>query len=74
MLGPLTIHGPATAPFDHPVDPILMTDWNHRSAFMDFQGELEGNIPKMDSILLNGNGNVVKSSRLGSISPLTTEL
>lgn len=74
MLGPLTIHGPATAPFDHPVDPILMTDWNHRSAFMDFQGELEGNIPKMDSILLNGNGKVVKSSRLGSTSPLTTEL
>ena len=73
MLGPLTIHGPATAPYDYPIDPILMTDWNHRSAFMDFQTELEGTPPKMDSILLNGNGKVVKSS-VGSIQPLTTEL
>ena len=57
MLGPLTIHGPATANYDRPVDPILMTDWNHRSAFMDFQKELGGTgPPKMDSILLNGIG------------------
>ena len=71
MLGPLTIHGPATAPYDEPVDPVLMTDWNHRSAFMDFQVELEGSAPKMDSILLNGNGKVVKYSIIGSIKPLT---
>ena len=57
MLGPLTIHGPATANFDRPIDPILMSDWNHRSAFMDFQKELDGTgPPKMDSILLNGIG------------------
>lgn len=73
MLGPLTIHGPATASFDNPIDPILMTDWNHRSAFMDFQTELEGTPPKMDSILLNGNGKAFKSS-IVSIEPLTTEL
>lgn len=56
LLGPLTIHGPSTANYDRPVDPILMTDWNHRSGFQDFQTELSGKPPVMESILLNGNG------------------
>lgn len=73
MLGPLTIHGPATASYDHAIDPVLMTDWNHRSAFMDFQVELEGTVPSMDSILLNGKGKVVIPS-ISLIEPLTTEL
>ena len=33
-----------------------MTDWNHRSGFQDFQVELQGVPPPMDSILLNGQG------------------
>ena len=74
LLGPLTIHGPATADYDDPIDPILMTDWNHRSAFMDFQQELEGSVPKMDSILLNGKGKLVKLSNISAIKQLTTEL
>lgn len=56
LLGPLTIHGPSTANYDRPVDPILMTDWNHRSGFQDFQSELTGPPPLMESILLNGVG------------------
>lgn len=57
MVGPITIHGPHSADYDEPKDPLLMTDWNHRSGFQDFQQELLGVLPKMDSILLNGQGN-----------------
>lgn len=56
MAGPLTIHGPSSSDYDEPKDPILMTDWNHRSNFQIFQQELEGKPPVMDSILLNGQG------------------
>ncbi len=56
MAGPLTIHGPHSSNYDEPKDPILMTDWNHRSGFQDFYIELEGDAPPMDSILLNGKG------------------
>ena len=74
LLGPLTIHGPSTGNYDDPIDPILMNDWNHRSAFMDFQLELEGNdLPKMDSILFNGKGKLAKESSISAIKELTTE-
>lgn len=35
MLGPMTIYGPTTAQYDldGAFEPILMTDWNHRSVF-----------------------------------------
>lgn len=60
VAGPLTIHGPSSTEYDEARDPILMTDWNHRSGFMDFHKELiagPGNPPPvMDSILLNGQG------------------
>lgn len=59
MAGPLTIYGPSSANYDEAKDPILMTDWNHRSGFQDFQKELTANpLPVMDSILLNGKGNM----------------
>lgn len=56
MVGPLTIHGPSATEYDEARDPILMTDWNHRSGFMDFHQELAPPPPTMDSILLNGQG------------------
>lgn len=56
MVGPMTIHGPSSSNYDEAKDPILMTDWNHRSGFQDFQKELLGIPPKMTSILLNGLG------------------
>ncbi|KAF2201861.1 hypothetical protein GQ43DRAFT_431250 [Delitschia confertaspora ATCC 74209] len=57
-VGPLTIHGPSSAPYDTALDPIIMTDWNQRSAFQDWAWSLnpKGKRPKMTSILLNGNG------------------
>ncbi|KAL8952388.1 MAG: hypothetical protein Q9222_001697 [Ikaeria aurantiellina] len=62
LAGPLTIHGPSSADYDEPKDPILMTDWNHRSAFQDFHIELSGAPPLQDSILLNGLGMVVTAA------------
>ncbi|OCL06707.1 laccase-like multicopper oxidase [Glonium stellatum] len=56
-LGPMTIYGPSSASYDEGRYPIMMTDWNHRSAFQDFQGELTGPIPRMNSVLINGMGN-----------------
>lgn len=57
LAGPMTIHGPSTANYTKAIDPILMTDWNHRSGFQDFQKELENKgPPNMDSILINGIG------------------
>jgi len=66
LLGPLTIFGPSSASYDEAKDPILMTDWNHRSGFQDFQTELDGSgPPKMTSILLNGLGSYAGGARDG---------
>lgn len=56
LVGPLTIHGPSSSGYDDVRDPILVTDWNHRSGFQDFQQELQGLPPLMESFLLNGQG------------------
>ena len=56
LLGPMTIHGPSSANYDEAKEPILMTDWNHRSAFEDFFAEMTGNKPTMTSSLMNGRG------------------
>jgi hypothetical protein len=58
-VGPITIHGPATADFgeDEAFKPILLTDWNHRSVFEDWAVMLKTNLaPEMTNILLNGIG------------------
>ena len=65
LVGPLTIHGPSSAKYDLPKNPILISDWNHRSAFQDYQGELTGDIPKMTSILLNGLGSYAGGAKGG---------
>ena len=54
----MTIYGPSSANYDAAKDPILMTDWNHRSAFQDWAASLQpgGSRPNMTSILLNGKG------------------
>lgn len=65
VLGPLTIHGPTSDNWDHSIDPILLGDHNHRSAFQDYYQEQFAGIkgsavktpPKMTSILVNGRGN-----------------
>jgi hypothetical protein len=54
-VGPMTLHGPTSEPFDEPKLPILMTDWGHNSAFEASFTTLVNN-----SILLNGIGNVTR--------------
>ena len=58
MLGPMTIYGPSSTEYDEAKEPILMTDWSHRSAFQDFYLEMENKNgpPKMTSSLMNGQG------------------
>ena len=57
----MTIYGPASANYTDAVEPILMTDWNHRSGFQDWalwqdpKANKSGPIP-MTNILLNGKG------------------
>jgi len=55
LLGPMTIYGPSSDNYDTAVDPILMTDWAHISAF---EAWTTGNT-RADSILLNGAGQYV---------------
>ncbi|KAK1147796.1 hypothetical protein N8T08_000309 [Aspergillus melleus] len=67
VLGPLTIHGPASGNFDNAIDPFIMGDHNHRSAFQDYYQEQFSNSkknrppPKMSSIIINGKGNYAGS-------------
>ncbi|KAF2742401.1 multicopper oxidase [Sporormia fimetaria CBS 119925] len=58
VLGPLVIHGPSSDDdWEEELEPIVVTDWVHRSAFELFHTELEGGAPpKADSILVNGVG------------------
>ncbi|KAK3178645.1 hypothetical protein OEA41_000782 [Lepraria neglecta] len=66
LLGPLTLHGPTILPYDEAIDPILMTEWGHSSAFEAIQLGTPGtpsasNEPfKNPSILLNGRGNATQ--------------
>ncbi|KAM5346271.1 hypothetical protein ACJ41O_009276 [Fusarium nematophilum] len=63
LAGPITIFGPSSANYDEGRDPILITDWNHRSAFQDWERELtqKPTFPRMNSILINGVGNYAGS-------------
>ncbi|ENH74886.1 Laccase-2 [Fusarium oxysporum f. sp. cubense race 1] len=56
LAGPITIYGPSSAPFDEGRNPILITDWSHRSAFQSWQRELVPNPtrPMMNGVLING--------------------
>ena len=56
LAGPMTIYGPSSANYDEAIDPILMTDWNHRSAFEDWSLAPDFGAPDMTNILLNGKG------------------
>ena len=57
LLGPITIHGPSSANDKEAMEPILMTEWGHRSSFEDFYLKMVR--PKrtyITSALMNGNG------------------
>lgn len=57
VAGPLLIHGPTSANWDEQLEPILISDWSHNSAFQDFGQELAGLRPPMQTVLLGGIGN-----------------
>ena len=58
LADPMTIYGPSSVNYNKVIEPILMTDWNHRSAFEDWSWSRQpGNsLPDMTNILLNGKG------------------
>lgn len=58
LLGPLTLHGPSSSNYDDHIDPILMTDWNHQSAFELLYQEITPGLgpPSMLNTLVNGIG------------------
>ena len=58
LLGPMTIYGPSSANYDEAKEPILMTDWSHRSAFEEFYQEVGrgDHRPYMTSSLMNARG------------------
>ena len=61
----MTIYGPSSANYDEAIDPLLVTDWNHRSAFTDFSKLItykENEPPSMTSVLLNGIGRLIAPS------------
>jgi len=67
LLGPLTIYGPTSANWNEARDPLLVTDWSHRSAFKDFYKEYNGGkgpLPKMNSVLINGRGKLINTTGL----------
>lgn len=57
FVGPLLIHGPNSANWDVALDPIIMQDWIHDDAFVEFVHELRPPpLPSSNSILLGGEG------------------
>ncbi|KAI9658733.1 MAG: hypothetical protein M1821_002293 [Bathelium mastoideum] len=62
LVGPMTIYGPSSDDYTYAEEPILMTDWNHRSAFEDWSYSLPPGRPRplMTNILLNGKGRYVE--------------
>lgn len=55
LLGPLIIHGPATANYDVDLGTLLLTDWSHTSAFIRWtDGADQGIPPTLENGLING--------------------
>ncbi|KAB8238972.1 multicopper oxidase [Aspergillus alliaceus] len=82
VLGPVTVQGPTSDNWDTSVDPILLGDHIHESAFQRYYQEqfaglkVKGNHvkgpPKMQSILINGRGGKRYLLRLINTSTDTT--
>ncbi|KAK2732340.1 hypothetical protein FQN57_002941 [Myotisia sp. PD_48] len=54
LFGPITIHGPSSDEYDESIDPLLMTDHVHKSAFELYKPG--GGPVTMESQLINGKG------------------
>ena len=66
-LGPMTLHGPVSAPYDEAISPpLIMTDWGHNTSFQAVHTELD-----TPDILLNGRGNVTNyNNKVRSKTPI----
>lgn len=56
VLGALKFYGPTSMNYDEELDPILLSDYIHRSAFQAYYSELSGNPVVADSYGMNGIG------------------
>jgi FtsP/CotA-like multicopper oxidase with cupredoxin domain len=58
VLGAMTIHGPSSADYDEGKDPVLMTDWTHKSWFTMWWDSFTkpGSKFIFDNILVGGKG------------------
>jgi FtsP/CotA-like multicopper oxidase with cupredoxin domain len=56
LLGPLVIHGPATANYDEDLGPLILTDWFHVGIFEEFErsGKYGGVPLRPNSVAANG--------------------
>lgn len=56
VFGPMIIHGPTTANFDEELEPIMITDWSHRTVDALWHDAQTGGPPPLDNALINGKG------------------
>ncbi|KAK2625617.1 hypothetical protein QTJ16_004929 [Diplocarpon rosae] len=54
LYGPLIINGPATANYDEDLGSLFLSDWSHTPADQLWEGARQGNIPTMETGLING--------------------
>ncbi|KAK8112155.1 uncharacterized protein PG998_008612 [Apiospora kogelbergensis] len=55
LLGPIVIHGPATANYDEDFGPLVLQDWSHKPMFTAWSELQEwGMTHSLDNLLING--------------------
>lgn len=54
--GPVVIHGPTSANYDHELEPLLVSDWYHADAFSMFHEEITDHAHIPTGTLMNGKG------------------
>ncbi|KAH8598218.1 Cupredoxin [Bisporella sp. PMI_857] len=60
-VGPIVIHGPASADYDEDLGPILVQDWYHKTVFETEHYAQHVGPPKANNYLLNGINTAVDS-------------
>ncbi|KAH8671284.1 multicopper oxidase-domain-containing protein [Xylariales sp. PMI_506] len=66
VAAPLVIHGPTSADWDIDLGPILIADWIHQTAFIEYDTEMGGGVVDADSIVVNGKGHYKPNPSVGS--------
>ncbi|KAH8894446.1 hypothetical protein GQ53DRAFT_779958 [Thozetella sp. PMI_491] len=71
LIGPLTIHGPASANYDEDLGTLFLQDWSHEP-IMQLWASNPGAVPTLDNTLLNGTNTYTDAD--GNISGKKFEL